>query len=58
MKVPQHKILASVDPKITASEDLEEEVKNEISHAKASENPPKNISDLLNTTEGVEDENT
>ena len=53
MKVPQHAIKSSV-LKAVASEELEEEVKQEIEVAKASEEDAPNIQDLLI----IEDENS
>lgn len=47
MKVPQHSILPSVDLKVVASEELEEEVQEELQAAKADVSEPKKMADVL-----------
>jgi len=47
MKVPQHTILNSVELKVTASEELEQEVQEELASAKAAKAEPKKMADVL-----------
>lgn len=47
MKVPQHSILPSVDLKVVASSELEDEIEKELTTAKASSSEGKIMKDVL-----------
>lgn len=56
MKVPQHKIITSVELKVTASEELEEEIQEELQATKADVSEPKDITEFLSTASDEEED--